>query len=529
MSPGASTADPITVEESREGGSGRPPRQPSLIRNVVTNWGAFVFAAVINFVLSPFIVRSLGTTAYGAFVLANSLVGYLGLLDLGVRGAVTRYIARFHSSGQHGDASELTSAALKIFGLAALAAVVLSLALSVVVDRVFQVPPGVTTAIRIVAIVGGVNIAVALIDGVLGGVIVGLQRFDYTNGIEVAIGAVRALAVVTALNYGKGIVALALLQLGSSVARLIIDYVACRRLYPELRLRFGGDRKYMKVVLSFGLASSVLHVAGQIMLFSDSAVIGMFLPVGMVTYFAIAGNLTDYGRQVAGGVSRVLTPLVSAVEARGERATITRSLLIGARSATLLVLPVAVTFIIRGSTFIRLWMGAEYATLSGQVLAVLAIFLAVHAGYEVMTASMMGINRHRGLIPIFLADAGCNVVLSILLVPRFGVVGSALGTVIPQLVVALVVGPWYVRRELGVPLTSFWMNAHVRPLVAIVPFALVSFYMEHAWVAPNLVIYFAQIGLTLPFAALGGWVVGLTAAERRVISSFFARRALAAP
>lgn len=529
MSFGASTAEPTTVEESREEHRGPPRRPPSLIRNVVTNWGAFVFAAVTNFVLSPFIVRSLGTTAYGAFVLANSLVGYLGLLDLGVRGAVTRYIARFHSSGQHEDASQLTSAALKIFGLAAIAAVVLSVGLAAVVDRVFQVPPGVTTAIRIVAIVGGVNIAVALIDGVLGGVIIGLQRFDYTNGIEVAIGAVRALAVVTALNYGKGIVALALLQLGSSVARLAIDYAACRRLYPQLRLRFGGDKQYMKVVLSFGLASSVLHIAGQIMLFGDSAVIGIFLPVGMVTYFAIAGNLTDYGRQVAGGVSRVLTPLVSAVEARGENAAIIRSLLVGARSATLLVLPVAVTFIIRGTTFIRLWMGAEYATLSGQVLAVLAVFLAVHAAYEVMTASMMGINRHRGLIPIFLADAVCNVVLSILLVPRFGVVGSALGTVIPQLVVTLLIGPWYVRRELGVPLTSFWMNSHVRPLLAIVPFALVSYYVEHFWPSPNLAVYFAQIALTLPFAALGGWVVGLTPAERRAMSAFFARRALAAP
>jgi peptidoglycan biosynthesis protein MviN/MurJ (putative lipid II flippase) len=142
---------------------------------------------------------------------------------------------------------------------------------------------------------------------------------------------------------------------------------------------------------------------------------------------------------------------------------------------------------------------------------------------------MMGINRHRGLIPIFIVDAVCNVVLSVLLVPRFGVVGSALGTVIPQLVVTLLIGPWYVRRELGVPLTSFWMHSHVRPMLAIVPFALVSYYVEHFWPAPNLVVYFTQIALTLPFAALGGWVVGLTPAERRAMSSYFARRALAAP
>ncbi len=522
------TAEPTTVERPHGPPGEGPSSRSSLIRNVVTNWGAFGFSAIVNFVLSPFIVRSLGATAYGAFVLANSLVGYLGLLDLGVRGAVTRYVARFHSAGQHDEASQLTAAALRVFGLAAIAAVLLSVVLAVEVNRFSHVPQGVTTAIRIVALIGGINIAVALIDGVLGGVIVGLQRFDYANGIEVSIAAVRALAVVTALNFGKGIVALALLHLGSSLARLIIDYAACRRLYPELRLSLRADTKYLRVVLSFGLASSALHVAGQVMLFSDSVVIGMFLPVGMVTYFAIAGNLTDYGRQVAGGVSRVLTPLVSAREARGENLAITQSLLVGARSATMLVLPVAVTFMIRGATFISLWMGPTYAILSGQVLAVLAIFLILHAGYEVMTASMMGINRHRGLIPIFLTDAVFNVALSVLLVPHYGVVGSALGTVIPQVIMTLLVGPWYVRRQLGVPLTTFWMNTHVRPVLAIVPFAIASYYIEHVWGAPNLVVYFGQVALTLPLAAVGAWIVALTPEERRVISSMFVRRELAA-
>ena len=527
MSISASASEPTAIVGSRHAPA--PGSGPRLIRNVVTNWGAFVFAAVVNFMLSPFIVRSLGTTAYGAFVLINSLVGYLGLLDLGVRGAVTRYVARFHSSGEHEKASELTSAALKIFGIAAIAAVVLSLALSAVADRLFHVPPGFVTAVRIVAVIGGLNIAVALIDGVLGGVIIGLQRFDYTNAVDVAIGAVRAVIVVTALKMGEGIVVLAMLQLGSSIARLVVDYVICRRVYPQLDLRFRGRSEYVRLVLSFGLASSILHVAGQVMLFSDSIVIGMFLPVGMVTYFAIAGNLTDYGRQVTSGISRVLTPLVSAVEARGETAAIARSLLVGARSTTILVLPVAVTFMIRGSTFIRLWMGAEYASLSGQVLGVLAVFLACHAGYEVMTASMMGINRHRGLIPVFVADAACNVLLSVLLVPRLGIVGSALGTLIPQLIMTLFVGPWYVRRELGIPLRTFWLNTHVRPVVAVLPFAGVSFFFEQWWPSPNLLVYFGQIALTLPFAALGAWLVGLSTEERNVVAGFFARRAAVAP
>src|SRR4029079_8990885 len=100
--------------------------QPGVVRNVLTNWGAFVLSAVLSFVLSPFIVRTLGNTAYGAWVLLASVVGYLGLLDLGVRGAVTRYVARFHGCGEHERASQLTSAALTVFGIAAGVAIVIA-------------------------------------------------------------------------------------------------------------------------------------------------------------------------------------------------------------------------------------------------------------------------------------------------------------------------------------------------------------------------------------------------------------------
>jgi len=116
------------------------------------------------------------------------------------------------------------------------------------------------------------------------------------------------------------------------------------------------------------------------------------------------------------------------------------------------------------------------------------------------------------------------VLLSVLLVPRIGIVGSALGTLIPQLIMTLFVGPWYVRRELGIPLRTFWLNTHVRPLVAVLPFASVSFFFEHWWPSPNLLVYFGQIALTLPFAALGAWLFGLSLEERNVVAALFARR-----
>ena len=78
---------------------------PSILRSTVANWAAFAVAAVVSFLLSPFIVHRLGNSAYGTWVLLGSFVGYLGLLDLGVRGAVTRFVANQYAAGDHAAAS----------------------------------------------------------------------------------------------------------------------------------------------------------------------------------------------------------------------------------------------------------------------------------------------------------------------------------------------------------------------------------------------------------------------------------------
>ncbi len=44
----------------------------SRTKNVLANWGGYVFAAGVNFFLSPFVVHSLGSSAYGIWVLGRA-------------------------------------------------------------------------------------------------------------------------------------------------------------------------------------------------------------------------------------------------------------------------------------------------------------------------------------------------------------------------------------------------------------------------------------------------------------------------
>lgn len=495
------------------------------VMNVVANWGAFAISAVVSFLLSPYVVHSLGNDAYGIWVLISSLVGYLGLLDLGVRGAVTKFVATHHAAANHAAASRIASAAFVVFGLAGIVAIVVSALIARFGLGLFEVSPEYADVAGPVLVLGGVTIAITIVGGVFGGIVVARQRFDLVNSSAVAITFLRAIAVVITLEAGGGLFELAVVQLGVSVLQSLVSILLSRYVYPELHVRPTRFASVdLRIILSFGLYSTLLNLASTLVLYSDTLIIGAYLPVALITFYAIATNLIDYTRNLVSGISTTITPLTSALAGAQEMGRVTEAMITGGRYATLVCLPIAITFLLRGHSFIGLWMGPEYAGPAGDVLVVLTLGLLSSSPLQICTATMIGINRHAKMVPAFLAEAVVNVVLSIALIPHYGILGVALGTLVPRLAIALGFGPWYARRVVGVRISSFLGRTLLRPALSMIPFALASWLIERGWPASNLLEFFSQVALAMPAALVGVWFVFFSEEERRDYSRTLRQR-----
>jgi hypothetical protein len=78
-------------------------------------------------------------------------------------------------------------------------------------------------------------------------------------------------------------------------------------------------------------------------------------------------------------------------------------------------------------------------------------------------------------------------------------------------------GPWYARRWLKIPVHEFAMHAWVRPLAAMLPFALANALVDIAWPPQTILVFFAQVAVLLPLAGAGAWLLGLERGERTLI------------
>lgn len=482
--------------------------------NAIANWVTVAFVAVVSFVMSPFIVQHLGATRYGVWSLTAGLVGYLGLLDLGIRQAVSRYVAHNHAVSDHEENSLIVSAALRLFGIIGFFAVLLAGLLAYFTPILFNIPEAMIADVRAIVVLGGLSMAASLVGGVFGGVVTGLERFDAQCGLEIATTVVRSGAIVFALRADYGLVALAVIQLSSQILNCALYWMIAHKLYAKLKIRWTGELgPQMRTILSFSATLTVLYALGKIISYSDTAVIGAFLPIDAVTSFVIAGSLCLQAREVPRSLSYLMAPRISAMMSIGNN-RVGDEIAQVARIATLLSASIATTFVIRGESFISLWMGPEYGPLSGQVLRILAIVVWLDASRSVMVLSLTGMAKQSTVIPGLAIEAACNLALSLLLVRPLGLVGVALGSMIPGLIVSIGYLPHQVMKSTGFPAGLLRSRAVVVPTLACIPFALATALVERFIPTRNLLVFFLQVFLLLPLVPVAAWFVCFTSAER---------------
>jgi O-antigen/teichoic acid export membrane protein len=503
-------------------------KSPSIARNAIANWSAFLYVAFISFYLSPFIVKNLGATAYGVWSLLVALVGYMGLLDFGVRGAVTQYIAKHYAVADAKASSAIGSGAMLLFGCAGLIAIGIAVVVSMYADVFFNIPPELIDVSKRVLIISGFTVASTLMGAVFGGIVTGLERFDVSAGIEIFITTVRTIGVIVVLEDGHGLPALAYVHLATSVAYGGLAWLAVRRLYPEFRLNFRQPlRPAIRTILSFSAFLSVIHVLAMLIYYTDAVVIAVVLPISAVAIFAIAGNLCDYAAKVAGALSKMIAPRVSALRSTGS-GQVGEAVLSTARLATLATAPIAIVFFTRGESFINLWMGPEFGPASGEILRVLSFIVWLGGARAVSTSAIIGANRHRQLIPALAGEAAGNLGLSILLANTIGLVGVAVGSLIPSMIVGLGFIPAYLRQAIGVRRTSFYLDAVLRPTLACLPFLAGTLAFEYFLPARNLLMFFMQTLLCVPLVPLSALFVCATPVERQSVLAMARRFATGA-
>jgi O-antigen/teichoic acid export membrane protein len=254
-----------------------------------------------------------------------------------------------------------------------------------------------------------------------------------------------------------------------------------KRVFPALRfIPRGFDWASGKSLASYSVWSFLINAANQLRFRVDALTTGALFGGDAITRYAIGGRLVEYAQTPLIFASNTAVPALTRLHATDERDKMSAVVLFLLRLHLLVAIFAAGLVMFLGGPFIATWIGPDFG-MSHHVATILAIGFMTELFLTPLLNSLLASAKHRMLAIANVTEAFCNLGLSILLGKMFGLIGVALGTTIPLLVMQLFwVGP-YAARQLNIGLGSL-IRLAVPAASAIAVFTVLSMLLRSvAW------------------------------------------------
>lgn len=407
----------------------RPLRR--IARNVATRYLFVAVEMIVGLVTLPFNLKHLGAEAYGLWMLTAGVTVHFSLLDLGYGGSMTKFVAQYRAHRNTQALNEIASTVFMLFTTIGVISYLVVIGLAFNLEHIFRITAAQAETGKWILLIVGVNVTFNFAFAVYGGVCSGFQRFDINNLVAIA-----SSPIVAAVN-------LAMLLLGFSVIPLVAATTAVRlatyfiyrrnayKVFPPLRVRpslFRWSR--LREVTAFSIYASMIDWANKLNYEFDELVIGIFLGSTPVAVWAVADRIISGTQRLTNQGNTVLFPFVVDSDVTNRQQRLQTVLLEGTRLSLATVTPIAAMLVVLAPTLIQAWVGPGAAA-AAPVIQVLSFAVALRVGDATATTVLKGAGRVRFLAMANIVTGLVNLFLSAALVKRFGLVGVAVGTLVP--------------------------------------------------------------------------------------------------
>ncbi|MEW6330035.1 MAG: oligosaccharide flippase family protein [Pseudomonadota bacterium] len=484
-----------------------------LSRNTLSNFaGAFVPMAV-GFFLMPFVIRHIGTAAFGIWMLASGVIGYMGLISLGLGPTVTKKSAEYLALRDEDGLNRMLSTVFVLYLVLGVTLGAVILAMAPVMPGLFHVDAGQGTQLKWVFWLIGLQAALGFPFAIFGGLIHGLHDFHVSNGIVVVNSLFRLAGSVLLLNSGMGLISLLVLELFLSASSWTLQMIWVRKRIPGLRIRLSFyDSTRVYSLIGFSGAMFLWQIAGVTVHRVSRIIIGLFMPVSNITVYEVANRIVEYSRMMFTSFLKPLLPVSSELQALATSKALKAIYLRGTKIVFAVYLVVSAALFLWGEPFIHLWMGQDFlsASLLLHILLVGNLYQAQNVVAHVMLPGM-------GLLKTFTRAMAAypvvTIALMLVLINVYGLVGVAMAAT----AAFIVIETYFLRQILSIFQVSFvelLRNCHLPSMMALLPamvFALVSrrFVATDTWIGLTLAVAVFVLVYSLAF-----WQWGLSRSEK---------------
>lgn len=412
----------------------------SRTRNFIRSLGAGYISIAVNIAYTaasvPLALHYLGKEQFGLWALAQQIMGYLILLDLGVTSAVARFVADYKDDVQGGEYGSLLLTGAMVFAVQGMLIAAAGIGFSFFAPFLFAVPEPLAAEFRnvliVITILAGVSVAFRSIEAPLWA----FQRIDMAYTMKIITLVLGFASLWVGFHCGWGIYSFAFSGIPAAFLCPAITFLVCSKngFYPS-RGRWGVPKWNIFLrVFSFGKDVFWMSLGSQFVNASQIMIISRTIGLDAAATFAIGTKAFTLFQQFTSKILESSAPALTEMFVRKEVDTLNIRFF-NIIAITSFLATVGASVLVAGNTpLVNIWTsGVIHWTLPCDVL--LGGLLIMTCTTRCLTGLFGIIGNLRPVRHIFFIEGCVFVCVAIPIASRFGIAGVLLTSLITHMLI----------------------------------------------------------------------------------------------
>lgn len=389
----------------------------------------------IMILLSPFMLKKMGTEDLGIWLLLTNILMYFSLSNMGFLQALVTEIP--HRKKDQLSLNKLISTVF--FALVGFSAIGLVLAIGIYVgfDYFFKITPDKVSLAKGAFWPAYLSFLLVFLSSVFYNIMLSSSKIVEKNLLEILKVIISNGLIFWLLLSGYGLIEIMWATFTITFLYSIALYWQAKRaLTFEVAWQFIDNPTFKKLAKP-SLYFFVIGLGTQVVFYSDNLLIGTLLGTGFVTMYSYTFRIPDVCLKLIMKITDMKLPKITHLNSERrfkEILQIHNRLMLFTLT---IAVPTCIFLFIWGTDLLKLWLGGgkklDTNLIDERIMWIFSTYLLVHAIIHVTSVFISGMGIHKRMAYCSLLEAALNLVFSIFLFHHIGLVGIALGTLLASL------------------------------------------------------------------------------------------------
>lgn len=477
---------------------------------------------IISILYTPVMLRLLGQAEYGLYTLANSVIGYLGVLEFGLGNAIVRYTSKYKANEDKEGEYNLNGMFIIVYSIIALIVVIAGCILISNANNIFSksLSVGELNTIKILMGLMIFNMSISLPFGIFGSIVSAYEKFTFQRILGIIRTIINPFVMLPLLFMGYKSVGMTIASTVLNILFIIVNLYYCFKVL-KIKIRFNNmDLSLFKEIFGYSFFIFLNMIVDKIYWGTDQLILGVVSGTAVVAIYSIGSTFNTYYMSFSTAISGVFLPRITQMVTKNVDDKEISDLFIKIGRIQYIILSfILCGFILIGKEFIHIWAGEGYESsyyIALVVMIPLTIPLIQNLGITILQAK----NMHQFRSNLYIVIALMNVIISIPLAKLFGGFGCAFASGICFFVGNGLIINVYYYKKVNIDIPRFWKNIGCMSIPVLLSLILSS--IINSFIIGTGIVALIIKGLVFTFMFIPlMWFIGLNNYEKGLITSPF--------